>query len=63
MLSKLARILINIKSSSSCIERYFSICGFVSKKNRTNIGDDLFKAKCMLRANIEILKEINGISY
>jgi hypothetical protein len=63
LLSKLARILINIKSSSSCIERFFSICGFNSKKNRGNIGDDLFTCRCILRANIDILKELNNISY
>jgi len=47
LLSKLARLLINIKSSSSCIERFFSICGFNSKKNRRNIGDDLFTCRCI----------------
>ena len=62
-LSKLARILINIKSSSSCVERYFSICGFNSKKYSSNIGDDLFTARCMLRANIDILRELNEVSY
>ena len=31
-LTKLAEILLNINSSSACIERYFSICGFCSKK-------------------------------
>ena len=63
LLSKLARLLINIKSSSSCIERFFSICGFNSKKNRGNIGDDLFTCRCILRANIDILNELNNISY
>jgi hypothetical protein len=63
LLSKLARLLINIKSSCACIERFFSICGFNSKKNRGNIGDDLFTCRCILRANIDILKELNNISY
>ncbi len=63
LLSKLARLLINIKSSSSCIERFFSICGINSKKNRGNIGDDLFVMRCLLRANIDILKELNNISF
>ena len=62
-LSKLASILLNINSSSSFIERYFSICGFSSKKNRSNIGVDLFIKRCMLRANIDILKQLNTISY
>jgi len=63
LLSKLALVLLNIKSSSSSIKRYFSICGFGSKKNRGNICDDLYKTRCMLRANIEILKRMNKISY
>jgi hypothetical protein len=63
LLSKLALVLLNIKSSSSSVERYFSICGFGSKKNRGNICDDLYKTRCMLRANIEILKRMNKISY
>jgi len=63
LLSKLARLLINIKSSSSCIERFFSICGINSKKNRGNIGDDLFVMRCLLRANIDILRELNKISF
>ena len=63
LLSKLARILLNIKSSSSCIERYFSICGFSSKKQSSNIGSDLFISRCLLRANIEILRELNEITY
>jgi hypothetical protein len=63
LLSKLAKIILNIKSSSSCIERYFSICGFTSKKNSANIGYDLFISRCLLRANIGILKELNEIAY
>jgi len=60
-LTKLAEILLNINSSSACIERYFSICGFCSKKNRANTHADLFVMKTMLRANINILKKIQKI--
>lgn len=63
LLTKLASILLNINSSSAFIERYFSICGFASKKNRSNIGEDLFIKRCMLRANIDILNQLNNISY
>lgn len=62
-LQKLALILLNINSSSACIERYFSICGFASKKERSNISTDLFINRCLLRANISILKDLNEISY
>ena len=60
-LSKLALILMNINSSSSFIERYFSICGFVQDKRRMNISIDLFQSRCLLRANIKILNELNQI--
>jgi len=36
-LTKLAEILLHINSSSTCIERYFSICGFCSKKKKGNL--------------------------
>jgi hypothetical protein len=49
----------NINSSSSFIERYFSICGFVQDKRRMNISIDLFQSRCLLRANIKILNELN----
>jgi hypothetical protein len=39
-------------------KRYFSICGFTSKRNEGNISDDLFCAKCMLRANFRIVKDL-----
>ncbi|RNA27099.1 hypothetical protein BpHYR1_038792, partial [Brachionus plicatilis] len=60
-LFKLAQILLNINSSSSCIERFFSICGFTSQKNRQNINDDLFEMRCIFKANFEILKDLNQL--
>ena len=41
------------------IERYFSVCGFTQNKRKQNITENLFIAKCLLRANIKILNEIN----
>ena len=41
------------------IERYFSVCGFTQDKRKQNITENLFIAKCLLRANIKILNEIN----
>jgi hypothetical protein len=62
-LKKLALILLSINSSSACIERYFSICGFTSKKNACNIRDSIYQAKCLFRANFDIIKKLNRISY
>ena len=58
-LFKLACFLLNISSSSACIERYFSICGFINKKQSSNSYTDLFLDRCLLRANISILNTLN----
>ena len=63
ILFQLAVIMLNINSSSACIERYFSICGFNSRKDSGNTHDDLFISRCMLRANVQTLIELNNISY
>jgi len=67
ILFQLAVIMLNINSSSACLERYFSICGFKcgfnSRKDSGNTHDDLFISRCMLRANVKILLELNNISY
>jgi hypothetical protein len=60
-ISELAKILLNINSSSAFIERFFSICGFIQDKRRANTSIDLFKKRCMLRANIKILNELKYI--
>jgi hypothetical protein len=60
-ISELAKILLNINSSSAFIERFFSICGFVQDKRRLNISIDLFKTRCLLTANIKILNELKKI--
>lgn len=61
-IAKLANILLNINSSSSSVERFFSICGINNKKNRSNIKTDLFTTRCLLRANLKILEKLNSIS-
>jgi len=58
-LFKLSCYLLNISSSSACIERYFSICGFINKKQSSNSYTDLFLDRCFLRANISILNNLN----
>ena len=54
ILFQLAVIMLNINSSSACLERYFSICGFNSRKDSGNTHDDLFISRCMLRTNVKI---------
>ena len=58
-LSKLALMLSNINCSSAMVERYFSICGFVQDKRKMNISTELFMSRCFLRANKNILNELN----
>ena len=54
-LSKLA-CLLNILVSTSFIERFFSLCGFINNPRSTNISDDLFIEKTLLKANLWILE-------
>ena len=53
-LFKLSRVLLNIPTSSAFIERFFSICGIISKKRSMNMDDELFIARCLFKANIHI---------
>ena len=62
-LAQLALIIGSIPSSFASIERYFSVCGFVSKKIASNIEDDLYTARCTMRANIDLLKTIKSVQY
>ncbi len=61
-LAKLAVILLNIQCSSSCIERFFSICGVVCKKHSSNQNDDLVITRYLLKSNIKLLDELSSIS-
>jgi len=61
-LANLALILLNIQCSSSCIERFFSICGVVCKKHSSNQNDDLVITRCLLKSNIKLLDELNQYS-
>jgi hypothetical protein len=61
-LFKLAIILLNIKSSSAFIERYFSISGIVCDKRRLNMKDDLIIMRSMMKTNMKILSELNEIA-
>jgi hypothetical protein len=62
-LKNLSLILFNINASSAFLERYFSLCGFVSKKNSCNISFDFSIARCLLSSNIKLIKHLNKISY
>lgn len=56
-------ILLNIKSSSAIIERFFSICGIVNDKRRQNMSDELLITRSLLKANMSTLSEMNETNY
>ena len=57
-IARLFLLLNTIPSTSASIERYFSICGFVSNKRSSNMAPDLFVTRCLLRANLGLLTEL-----
>lgn len=57
-LARLALVLLNINVSSAFIERFFSICGIICKKNSGNMKDDLIITRSMLKANMKILDDL-----
>ena len=57
-LARLALVLLNISVSSAFIERFFSICGIICKKNSGNMKDELIVTRSMLKANMKILEEL-----
>jgi hypothetical protein len=59
ILFELQLILLNIPETSSFIERFFSIAGIVCDIKRLNMTDELIIERSMMKANIEILKELN----
>ncbi|RNA14210.1 hypothetical protein BpHYR1_004306 [Brachionus plicatilis] len=48
ILARLDLVLLNIHVSSAFIERFFSICGMICKKNSGNIKDELIITRSML---------------
>ena len=54
-----------VYGTSASIERYFFRCGFISKKQASNMGLYLFIQKCILSGNLDnvILEFIKGIKY
>ena len=51
-------ILENIPSTSSSVERFFSITGLISDKRRLAMKDELIEYRSMLKANASILKTV-----
>lgn len=58
-LSSLALLLLNIPASSAHVERFFSICGAVCKQSSLGMKDDLIILRSMLKANLDLLNEMN----
>ena len=60
-LYELQLLLLNIPASSSFIERFFSISGIVCDVKRLNMKEDLIIMRSLMKANMNILKELNQI--
>jgi len=59
-LRDLALKLLTIPSTSAFVERFFSICGVVNDKRRTNMREDTFVARTLLKPNVKILNELRS---
>ena len=55
-------VLLNIPSSSSFIERFFSISGIVCDSRRLNMTDELVIIRSLLKANMTLLNELHEIN-
>jgi len=51
-------LLSNIPSTSSYIERFFSISGIVCDKRRFQMNEDLIECRSMLKANMKQVEEL-----
>ena len=60
-LFELQIILLNLPATSSFIERFFSISGIVCDVRRLNMTDDLVIKRSMMKANMNILRDLNKI--
>ena len=60
-LFELQVILLNLPATSSFIERFFSLSGIVCDIKRLNMTDDLVIKRSMLKANMNILRDLNKI--
>ena len=60
ILSKVAKILHNIPSTSAFLERFFSISGVVCDPRRLNMKEDLVILRSLLKCNASILRELNN---
>ncbi len=58
-LTQLAIILLSIQCSGAFIERFFSICGFVSTKRSASMSDELIIMRCLLKSNMKLLTELS----
>ena len=57
LLTELSKILLNICSSSSHTEGFFSIIGFVYDQKRLNMKEDLIVTRSLLKTNLHLLEE------
>lgn len=62
ILRKLFQICLSIPSSSSFIERFFSICGLVCNQRNGRSDVELIRCRSLMRANVKILQEMRYMS-
>lgn len=60
ILCSLAKVLINISSSSAFIERFFSISGIICTQRNMNMNKDLIVARSLLKANPKIIQTLKN---
>ena len=61
-LYELQLILLSIPASSSFIERFFSISGIVCDIKRAAMTDDCVIMRSLMKANMNILKQLNQVN-
>jgi hypothetical protein len=54
-LFKLTKLLLNIQASTAFVERFFSICGIICSEKNSNMKDENFVVRSILKANMQIL--------
>ena len=55
---KTSLILCSINSSSTFIERFFSICGVIKDSRRGNMDEELFYIRALLACNFDTLNKL-----
>ena len=60
ILYELACILLNIPSSSSYVERFFSVCGIVNRQRAGNMNNSTLINRAFLKVNLDLVNRLNN---